>query len=213
VDTQREKVSALILAGGLSRRMGRDKAWLTLDGVPLVEHVARRVLPLADELLLSTNSPDRFPPLLRRLPPPAQLVWDENPGLGPLGGIFAGLSAASHDLVLVLAVDMPFVHIGLLHYMARLAGDYQAVVPRVPTEDPTTSLPEPLCAFYRRSCLATIAAHLATGQHQVVSFLPAVRTRWVPPEEIARFDPLFASFRNLNTPEDWEAAVSSLKRP
>jgi molybdenum cofactor guanylyltransferase len=212
VDTQQEKVSALILAGGLSRRMGRDKAWLNFVSAPLVEHVARRVLPLADELLFSTNRPDRFPPLLRSLPAPTQLVPDENPGLGPLGGIFAGLNAARNDLMLVLAVDMPFVHIELLSYMARLAGDYQAVVPRVPTEDPTTSLPEPLCAFYRRSCLAAIAAHLATGQYQVVSFLPAVHTRWVPPEEIARFDPLFASFRNLNTPEDWEAAVRSLKQ-
>jgi molybdopterin-guanine dinucleotide biosynthesis protein A len=208
VDRPGEKVTALILAGGFSRRMGCDKAWLELGGVPLVERVSRRVLPLADELLFSTNNPDRFESLLGGLPIAARLVADQAPGSGPLAGIASGLRAARHDLVLVLAADMPFVQVELLSQMAVLAADYQAVVPK--TIDPHSGelAAEPLHAFYRRSCIAPITAHLQAGQRRIVSFLDDVRTRWVLPEEIAAFDPDFLSFRNLNTPEDWDLAVS-----
>jgi molybdopterin-guanine dinucleotide biosynthesis protein A len=207
-----ENLSALILTGGLGRRMGQDKAWLKLGDLPLVEHLTRRILPLADELIFSTNKPDRFEPFLQRLPVPAQLVADQTPGIGPLAGISSGLSRASHDLVLVLAVDMPFVQVGLLSYMAKLAADFQAVVPEILDSYSGQLTAEPLHAFYRRSCLAAITAHLEAGQRRVVSFLTDVRTRWVLPEEVARFDPSFISFHNLNTPTDWEIAVRHLER-
>jgi molybdopterin-guanine dinucleotide biosynthesis protein A len=200
-----EKLSALILAGGSSRRMGRDKAWMELAGSPLVETVARRVLPLADELIFSTNNPERFASLLGRLPVQAQLAADQHPGLGPLAGISAGLSVARNDLVLVLAVDMPFARLELLSYMAGLASAYDAVVPRIPGPSLGEPRPEPLHALYRRTCLPPILAELEAGHRQVVSFLPRVRVRWVMPDEISPLDPAFDSFRNLNTPADWEA--------
>jgi molybdopterin-guanine dinucleotide biosynthesis protein A len=208
VDNLGEKLSALVLAGGLSRRMGQDKAWLDFRGVALVEHVVHRILPLADELIFSTNEPDRFAPLRRRWPVPTHLVADQTLGIGPLAGIASGLSVAGHDLVLVLAVDMPCVQVALLSHMASLAADYQAVVPQVPDSRSRELSAEPLHAFYRRSCLASITAHLKAGHRRVISFLPDVRTRWVLPEEIAQFDSNFISFRNLNTPEDWEVATS-----
>jgi len=207
VESIGENLSALILAGGFSRRMGQDKAWLELGGKPLVEHLTHHILPLADELIISTNSPDRFEPLLRSLPIPAQLVADQTQGIGPLAGIASGLSRASHDLVLVLAVDLPYVQVGLLSHMAGLAVDFQAVVPQILDPRCGEAVAEPLHAFYRRSCLAAITAHLEAGDRRVVSFLSDVRTRWVLPEEVARFDPGFISFRNLNTPTDWEIAV------
>jgi len=187
--------------------MGQDKAWLELGGLPLVEHLARRILPLADELIFSTNRPDRFESLLQRLPIPALLVADQSPDIGPLAGIESGLSRASHDLLLVLAVDMPFVQLGLLSYMAGLAADFQAVVPKLFDPRSAALTAEPLHAFYRRSCLTSISARLEAGQRRVVSFLADVRTRWVLTEEVARFDPGFLSFHNLNTPLDWEIAV------
>ena len=204
MDKLGEKLSVLILAGGPSRRMGQDKAWLDFGGVPLVEHIARRVLPLTDELIFSTNAADRFCPLQRRWPVPTRLVADESLGMGPLAGIASGLRIASYDLVLVLAVDMPCVQVPLLFHMASLAADYQAVIPLVPNSRSTEPAPEPLHALYRRSCLPAITKHLKAGHRRVISFLPDVRTRWVLPKEITRFDPDFTSFRNLNTPEDWE---------
>jgi molybdopterin-guanine dinucleotide biosynthesis protein A len=208
LDNLREKVSALILAGGLSERMGRDKAWMELGGMPLVEHVSRRILPLANELIFSTNRPEQFEALLNRLPVAAHLVADRAPSAGPLSGIASGLSTAANDLVLVLATDMPFVHLGLLSHMVSLAADYQAVVPRTLDPDSGELIAEPLHACYRRSCVTSITAHLEAGDLRVVSFLPDVRTRWVLPPEIVLFDPDFLSFRNINTPEDWDVAIS-----
>jgi molybdopterin-guanine dinucleotide biosynthesis protein A len=202
-----EGISALILAGGRSTRMGQDKAWLQFGGVPLVEHTARRVSPLVDELIFSTDQPIPFEPLLRRLPLPVQVVSDETPGAGPLAGIAAGLGAATFDLVLVLAVDMPFVQLRLLSHMATLAVDYEAVVPGMRHSTSDELVAEPLHAFYRRSCLAPISAHLQAGHRRVVSFLPDVRTCWISAAEIARFDPDFMSFHNLNTPADWDLAT------
>ena len=199
-------LSVLILAGGHSTRMGRDKAWLILDGQPLAERVARRVLPLADELIFSTNRPEQFRWLVRALPLPVQLVPDQHPNAGPLAGLYAGLGAAANDLVLMLAVDMPFVNLELLRYMVQIAEGYDAVVPQVPKAKSPELAQEPLHALYRRTCLPAVARHLAAGQRRMVSFLPDVNTRFVLPEEIIPFDPNYLSFSNINTPEEWAQA-------
>jgi molybdenum cofactor guanylyltransferase len=212
VNSLREEITALILAGGRSSRMGQDKVWLDLTGMPLVEHTAHRVLPLVDEIVFSTNQPERFELLMRRLPIPGHAVRDQFPGAGPLAGIAAGLGAASFDLVLAIAVDMPFLQLGLLSHMATLAADYEAVVPRLSGPATDELLAEPLHAFYRRSCLAAVSEHLRAGHRRVVSFLNDVRTRWVSPEEVSRFDPDFISFRNLNTPEEWDFAITYFQR-
>jgi len=184
--------------------MGRDKTWLIFEGQPLVLHLARHVLPIVQELIISTNTPEDFGTLLETLPIPVRLVPDQFPGAGPVAGLHAGLDAAAHDLVLLLAVDMPLVNLDLLGYLASLAPGFDAVVPQVPHPQTRVPVPEPLHACYRRSCLPAISAHLAAGHRRMVSFLPDVKTRFVPPEEIASLDPDFLSFLNVNTPEEWE---------
>jgi len=184
--------------------MGRDKTWLIFEGQPLVLHLARHVLPIVQELIISTNTPEDFGTLLETLPIPVRLVPDQFPGAGPVAGLHAGLDAAAHDLVLLLAVDMPLVNPDLLGYLASLAPGFDAVVPQVPHPQTRVPVPEPLHACYRRSCLPAISAHLAAGHRRMVSFLPDVKTRFVPPEEIAPLDPDFLSFLNVNTPEEWE---------
>ena len=199
-------LTAVILTGGRSTRMAQDKAWLVFEGQPLVLHLARRVLPLIDELIISTNTPEGFGVLAEALPIPVRLVPDQFPGAGPLAGLHAGLSAAAHDLVLILAVDMPFVNPDLLRHLVDLAPGFDAVVPQVPHPQTRVPVPEPLHACYRRSCLPAISAHLVAGQRRMVSFLPNVKTRFVPADEIAALDPDYLSFLNINTPEEWQEA-------
>ena len=91
-------LSAVILSGGKSTRMGLDKAWLMLDGQPLVERVARRILPLVREVIFSANDAGPFAELVARLPVRARVVGDIYPDAGPLGGLHAGLRAAEHEL-------------------------------------------------------------------------------------------------------------------
>jgi molybdopterin-guanine dinucleotide biosynthesis protein A len=206
-----EPLSVVILSGGRSERMGRPKAWLLLDGRPLVRRVAERLLPLASELIICANDPLPYQALAEVVPVPLRVAPDLHPGAGPLAGLEAGLRTAAHDLALAVAVDMPFLNLRLLRHMLALAEDHDAVVPVVPGLATNREDYEPLHAFYRRSCLPAIAAHLAQGHRRAVSFFPDVRVRGVRPAEIARFDPHFLSFFNVNTPADWERAQRLLE--
>ena len=185
-------ISGIILAGGDSRRMGRDKAFLELGGRPLIEIVIERVRAVAAEVIVVTNTPQRYAHLATRL------VRDIYPGVGTLGGIHAGLTAATYDHGLVVGCDMPFLNPSLLAYLASLALHYDAVVPQV------DGFFEPLHAIYSRSCLPLIEAQIPTRQRQAFSFYRRARVRYVERKEIARFDPELLSLRNANTPEEWQ---------
>lgn len=198
-----DKISVLILAGGRSRRMGQDKLWLMLDGMPMIERVIRRALPLAGEILISANAPEHFDLLMRTLPVPSQVVPDLFPGAGPLAGIHSGLRTARHDLLLALAADLPFVNGVLVRHMVELAAGFDAVVPQTPHPVTGELGWEPLHALYRRSCLPAIAARLGAGERQAFCFYPDVRVRAILPPELRSYDPTLSSFLNVNTPEDW----------
>jgi len=198
-----EKLSVLILAGGRSRRMGQDKVWMALEGVSLVERVVRRVLPLADEFLFSTNAPERFETFARSMPVPSRVVTDLFAGAGPLAGIQAGLSAARHDLLLALAADMPFVNEALVRHLVALAVGFDAVVPQTPHPDTGELSWEPLHALYRRGCLTAIEARMAAGQRRAYCFYGDIRVRTVLPAEVQAYDPTLRSFVNVNTPVEW----------
>lgn len=198
-------ITVLILAGGRSTRMGRDKAWLTLDGLPLVERVAQRLLPLAGEIVFSANDPAPFSALVARLPIPARVIADAFPGAGPLAGLHAGLTAASCDAVLAVATDMPFVNRAVVEAMVGLCEEPDAVVPRLSTEGFSEPQPEPLHAVYRKSCLPAIEAALLANRRRMVSFLSDVRVCYVDEPLLREIDPTLTSFRNVNTPDEWAA--------
>jgi molybdenum cofactor guanylyltransferase len=200
-----EPITVLILAGGRSARMGRDKAWLEIDGRPLIERVARRLLPLAGEIVFSANDPAPFGELIARLPIPVRVVPDVFLDAGPLAGLHAGLSAARHDALLAVATDMPFVNHAVVEQMMALCEDADAVVPRLAADGFDAPQPEPLHAVYRRACLPAIEAALRANRRRVVSFLPDVNVCYIDEAALRTIDPELSSFRNINTPEEWRA--------
>lgn len=201
-----EAVSVLLLAGGRSRRMGQDKVWMMLDGQPLIERAARRVLPLAGEIIFSSNEPDRFAALMARLPAPARVIADLYPGAGPLAGLQAGLSVARYELTLALAADMPFVNLDVVRHLLDRSGGYDVVMPSLSPHEAMQPIREPLHSLYRRTCLPAMIERLEAHDYQAFSFLPAVRTRYVHVDEIRAIDPNLWSFFNVNTPLDWQRA-------
>jgi molybdopterin-guanine dinucleotide biosynthesis protein A len=184
----------VILAGGKSRRMGRDKSHLILGGETLVARAARTLSALSDDVVVVTNTPESFSSLA------ARLTGDVIAGGGALSGIHAGLAAARHEFALVVACDMPFLNLALLRHMASLAPGHDAVVPRWQGES------EPLHAVYSRQCIPVIEPVLRRGGGRIVELYAAIRVRYLEPEEIACFDPEALSFFNINSPEDWERA-------
>lgn len=208
--------SAMVLAGGDSRRMGFDKAFLKMpDGRTLIEVTLAKLASLAEEIMLVTNQPPKYEPL------GAKVVADIYPGKGSLGGIYTGLREASHFHSLVVACDMPFLNPHLLRYLLSLAPGYDVVVPRaVPWGDGVArkgrdtakgrSL-HPLHAVYSKGCLAPMERLLEKGDLRIISFYPQVRVRYVEEKEIRAFDPERLSFFNINTPRDLEMAQRKVK--
>jgi molybdopterin-guanine dinucleotide biosynthesis protein A len=195
-------LSVVVLAGGQSRRLGRDKAFLELEGQPLISRAVQRLLPLSDDLIVVTNHAVHY----ESLGLPARLVPDEQPGLGALMGLYSGLKAARHPYALAVACDMPFLNLDLLGYMGSLVTDQDVVIPRI------GKLLEPLHAIYGQRCLPAMKRLLDQGRRQVIAFFPEVRVRYVEEDEIRCFDSQQRSFVNVNTPEDW-ARVRALLEP
>lgn len=188
----RSGCSLVILAGGLSRRMGRDKATLPAGEGTLIEHLAHRLAPIVDETMVAGGSG-------RHHLPGVTMVEDRYPGLGPLAGMHAGLLAARYPYVWVVGCDLPDVEPGLGAMLYALAGDVDAVVPRIDAE------PQGLCALYDRTLAPRIEGLLVAGERRVKMLLAASSVRYVTPEMLSVVDPELRSFRNINTPADYEA--------
>lgn len=190
-------LTVAIQAGGLSSRMGEDKALRLFLGRPLIERVIERLRPAADEIIITTNRPAEYAFL--GLP----LFPDVQPGRGALGGLYTALRAAREPLVAVVACDMPFASAPMLQAAARrlIREDADVVVPE------TGRGLEPLHAVYRRStCLPALEAALQANLWKVTVWFPRVTARTLPAEEIKRFDPSGLAFWNINTPDEFAEA-------
>ncbi len=195
-----EGTSGVVLAGGGSRRLGRDKALLDLgDGRPLLRRVVETLADLCDEVLVVAGRPERY----QGLGLPARLVADDRPGQGPLAGLETALRRARHEYALVVACDLPFLHRGLLRHMLGLERDYQALVPR------WQGHLHPLHAVYARSCLPHVSALLDSGQRQALALLERVQVRVLTEEEIAAIDPEGLGLFDLDCPEDLQRALQA----
>ena len=176
--------------------MGRNKALLKLGDQTLVEVVVERIARVCAEVLVVAGDAQPYAGL------GVAAVEDRYRGVGVLGGLHAGLEAATHDLTLVVGCDMPFLNPDLLRAFAGWAEGFDVVVLRHGEQHHV----EPLHAAYRRSCLPAIEAVISENRRRIISFFPQIRVRYVTPEDIAPFDPELYSFRNVNTPEEWKAA-------
>lgn len=185
-------VSVAILAGGRSRRMGQDKALLSVGGRSVIERVLDRVLPLSDDVTIITDVPGKYRHLDYRT------VGDVFPGKGSLGGIYTAIHAAQYMHCVVVACDMPLLNTNLLRYLAGLAPGFDVVVPRI------EEFPETMHAVYGKGCLEPIKSRLLADQLKIIGFFEDVRVRYVERDDVSGFDPTFRSFININTPTDWE---------
>ena len=192
-------ISAVILAGGQSRRLGRDKAVEPIGGLPLIRRVIERVERVSGEILVVVADSSRGGEL--PLDPRHRVVLDRYPGTGSLGGIFSGLEAASNSWAIAVACDMPFLNLSLIGRMLALRKDMDVVVPLI------EGRPEPTHALYSKTCLPFIEPKLLDQQLKISGFYDDVRVHYVPEEEVASMDPQFLSFFNVNTPEDLDKAL------
>jgi len=186
-------VVGFAVAGGRSRRMGRDKAELAWGGADLLDHALARLRAACRDVRILSGPERRYAD--RGVP----VIVDPVLGVGSLAAVLAGLEAAGVP-GLFLGVDLPFVPVPLLAHLVSLAGAADVVVPVSPGG------PEPLCAVYGPACLPPIRRCLARARLKMTAFWPDVRVREVGPEELVAFGDPSRVFRNLNTPADYAAA-------
>jgi len=184
-------VTGVILVGGQSKRMGRDKALLSFGGTPLVERVIDAFRPLFPRTILVGDRGERFAPYGLPVYP------DIHPG-SALGGLHAGLARAGTPYVFVSACDVPWPDPRVIERLCSLREGYDVVVPR------TAGGLDPLFAVYGTKCLPAMERMLREGNYRIYDFYPEVRTRHVEPAELADLVTPGRTFVNVNTPEEFE---------
>ena len=199
----RARLSAAVLAGGKSSRMGTDKALLPLRSgdPPLLRTVLDRVGAVADQTFIVANRPSYAAFGVPVIP-------DRYQEGGTLGAIATALGACQHDHCLVVACDLPFLNLALLRWMADQPRDYDVLVPRLPGESRqgVGLVYQTLHAIYGKGCLPAIQRRLAAGERQIIGFFGDMRVRPVDEVEVRRLDPHLRSFFNANTPAAAEEA-------
>ena len=183
-------VVGFVVAGGESRRMGRDKAFLPWGGSDLLDHAVALLRAVTDDVRILCGPGTRYRE--RGLPVEPDLAS----GAGPLGGVLTGLTAAPGRPGLFLAVDLPHVPLALLKGLVERAQGWDAVVPISPRG------PEPLCAVYGPGCREPIRRRMDAGDFKMTGFWAEVRARRLGPAELREFGDPEGMFRNLNAPED-----------
>jgi molybdenum cofactor guanylyltransferase len=201
--TSRPALAGAILCGGLSTRMGRDKALLDIDGTTLLERAVARLQRVADPLLLAGGS--------RGLTHPGCLsVSDDMAGIGPLAGVLAVLRASPHQLCAIVAVDMPDISPELLRRLAALREGEDAVVAVSPRGL------EPLHAVYARSAMTAVEDALREGDRSLHGLLRRLRVRRVDAADLIGAMSAARFAVNLNSPTDittWRRAAGERPPP
>lgn len=203
-------LTGLILAGGQSRRMGRDKAFLPWGRSTLIEHIIECLRPIADDLIVVVKEAHRFRHLratvIEDLVPDAHAPLEKRFLTGhALGGLYTGLRAARFARCFVCGCDAPFLNPTLIRFLADQAAGVDLVIPR------TAHGFQPLHAVYAPSALSAIQEQLRRRQWDLRALVPRVRAKCIGPEVIHRWDPEELSFVNINTPDDLARATGLLQ--
>ena len=194
-----EDCTALILAGGDSRRMGQDKAGLVLDGKTLLQSVTATMQAVFPRVIVSVRQ--------ARAGLDVPQVCDAQVDSGPLAGLAAGMEGAASPWIFAVACDMPFITRAVIEYLAGQRVDCQAVVPVV------HGYPQPLAAFYATSCLDVVQDILKRdGKHSLRVLLEKLQVRYVSEEQMLAVDPQLRSFFDLDTPQDVAIAMNEVKK-
>ncbi len=202
----RDRVAGVIVAGGLSRRFGSDKASATLRGRPLLQWMRDALAPAVDELVIVTAAGQALPPMHPAIP--LTVVEDHEPERGPLAGLAAGFAVATAPVCFAASCDAPLLRTAVVERILDALAGHEAVVPEV------GGFPQPLAGAYRREpALAAAEMALAGGVNKVIDAFAGLDALALREDRLARVDPDLRSFRNANTPGDLAELAALLDAP
>lgn len=182
----------VILTGGGSRRMGRDKAMLPFGNSTMLQYLIDKYSSALGRVAVSVNRKGRFPF------EGAMEIVDRYPDMGPLNGLVSAFEECNEDTVFITGTDLPFGDPQLAKRLAELMGEADACILRRGKKGF-----EPLFAIYRRVCGEKAAMCLSEGKKSIMDLLEAVNVRYVDPAEVEEFD-LDRILMNVNTSAEYE---------
>ncbi|MBU0700334.1 molybdenum cofactor guanylyltransferase [bacterium] len=205
------KTNAIILAGGQSLRFGSNKAEMMIEGKRVIETLIDMLSGVCRQIIVVSNAKDSLLRIYGDKYPDVKVVSDIICGIGPLGGIHAGLLASDTQHNLVLACDMPFINIGFIkHIISQIKPEDMALIPMIHNRA------EPLCGIYTKDCIKIIEGLISTntvesqgkksGEFRILQLLNTVRVRYIEEEAVRQFDPQMHMFFNVNTLQDMKQA-------
>ena len=207
------KFSVIILAGGLSSRMGSDKAFLQIGERRFLEQVVSEVANLSEDIIIPIGMKNikRYRELVQN--ESVRLLQDETYIQSPLGGILTGLMNANETYAAVLACDSPFIKSSLVSHLFSRALTHDAAVPLWSLQDKMST--EPLCAVYKVESTRVVIKKMLNERkiacRRMILELPDVE--YIPVSELRGIDERLDSFRNINTKEEYDKLLAELDRP
>ncbi|MBW1972962.1 MAG: molybdenum cofactor guanylyltransferase, partial [Deltaproteobacteria bacterium] len=189
----------VILAGGKSKRIGINKAFIEIAGKPLISIIIDLFSKIFKEIIISSNQPELYTNF--NLP----VVTDLIPNSGSIGGIYTGLTRSSFDYTFFSACDMPFLNEKLIRFMLSKRNGFDVIIPK------TEKGFEPTHAIYSKNCIKPIKKRLDQNILKIIDFLSEVKVKTISIKEIKKFDPTLSSFFNINTIKDLKIALKRLE--
>lgn len=186
----KNKITGIILSGGKSTRMGKNKAFIEIEGVPIIQRIHTLFKELFQEIIIVTNQKELFSNF------DSKILNDLLPNKGVVGGLYTGLFFSNYTYSFCVACDMPFIKKSLVQYLIKNKEDYDVIVPR--TKDGL----QPLHALYSKNCLDPIRKIIEQGKYKMVDLYNLVRVKVIQEDDFNSLDPFRESFINVNTPEE-----------
>jgi molybdopterin-guanine dinucleotide biosynthesis protein A len=183
-------MTGIILSGGKSLRMGENKAFIDIEGVPIIQRIYTLFKELFHEVIIVTNQIELFKKF------DSKIYSDLLPDKGALGGLYTGLFFSTSPYSFCVACDMPFINKSLVQYLIKRIGDEDVIVPR--TKDGL----QPLHAIYSKNCLGPIKEIIEQGKFKIIDIFHRVQVNIIEEADFISLDPFRESFINVNTPKE-----------
>ncbi|MCB4204429.1 molybdenum cofactor guanylyltransferase [Deferribacterales bacterium Es71-Z0220] len=197
------KFSCAILAGGQSRRFGRDKTVAEINNKSLTEILASKLCKISDDVMVISKDSSKFIFSLNQV----RFLNDFTDSQSPLVGIITALQNAKHDKVFIVSADTPFLSLELVSFLYKFADEYDSVLTQINGKINT------LCGFYRKKILQTLLNFFNENNYRLIDIYTHINTKFISDvNEIKKYDSELLSFININTPEDYEYAKKVAKK-
>ncbi|RMH38290.1 MAG: molybdenum cofactor guanylyltransferase [Nitrospirae bacterium] len=198
-------VTGILLAGGQSRRMGQDKRWVTLEGIPLFHRTLTALIAVFTRIIVVVARRDAMPD--SELPAGVEIVQDLIPNCGSAGGLYTGLACSPTPRAFVVACDMPFLNPDLVRHLCAFDPNADVLMVNM------AGKVHPMHALYSKQCVPVLAAMLEEKQFKIQNLCTRedLAVRILLGDEIKPWDPQGLSFLNINTPMDLEFAEKLLR--